>query len=173
MLMLFVAFIIHIVKLTILTIRVSISVINIILVEVPSRSSTQVQLVNRLNHDDTYEVGGNVGWSTQIGNFQALVKLEARPNYENRDNREVRVTPEGELLGTLFEENISQGYLFTLLYTNTIVDVLVYSVLDPAFRKFIRNLLPCMKPVVANKSNVLRMKDRKATKIEEIDRAKR
>ena len=89
-----------------LNVRGAGEVINIILVEVPSRSSTQVQLVNRLNHDDTYEVGGNVGWSTQIGNFQALVNLEARPNYENRDNREVRVTPEGELLGTLFEENI-------------------------------------------------------------------
>jgi outer membrane receptor for ferrienterochelin and colicin len=89
-----------------LNVRGAGEVINIILVEVPSRSSTQVQLVNRLNHDDTYEVGGNVGWSTQIGNFQALVNLEARPNYENRDNREVRVTPEGELLGTLLEENI-------------------------------------------------------------------
>ncbi|MCH1600818.1 MAG: TonB-dependent receptor plug domain-containing protein, partial [Pseudomonadales bacterium] len=89
-----------------LNVRGAGEVINIILVEVPSRSSTQVQLVNRLNHDDTYEVGGNVGWSTQIGNFQALVNLEARPNYENRDNREVRVTPEGEMLGTLFEENI-------------------------------------------------------------------
>ena len=89
-----------------LNVRGAGEVINIILVEVPSRSSTQVQLVNRLNHDDTYEMGGNVGWSTQIGNFQALVNLEERPNYENRHNREVRVTPDGELLGTLFEENI-------------------------------------------------------------------
>ena len=69
----------------------------------PSRSSTQVELVQRLNHDDTYEIGGNIGWSTQIGNFQALVNAESRPNYENRDNREVRVTPGGELLGTLLK----------------------------------------------------------------------
>lgn len=89
-----------------LNVRGAGEVINIILTAVPSRSSTQVQLVQRLNHDDTYEVGGNVGWSTQIGNFQALLNLESRPNYENRDNRETRVTPEGELLGTLFEENI-------------------------------------------------------------------
>jgi outer membrane receptor for ferrienterochelin and colicin len=88
-----------------LNVRGAGEVINIILIGVPSRSSTQVELVQRLNHDDTYEVGGNVGWSTQIGNFQALLNLETRPNYENRESREVRVTPEGELLGTLFEEN--------------------------------------------------------------------
>ncbi|MDB2445007.1 TonB-dependent receptor [Gammaproteobacteria bacterium] len=89
-----------------LNVRGAGEVINIILIEVPSRSSTQAELLQRLNHDDTYEVGGSVGWSTQIGNFQGLLNLEARPNYENRDNREVRITPEGELLGTLFEENI-------------------------------------------------------------------
>lgn len=89
-----------------LNVRGAGEVINIILIEVPSRSSTQAELLQRLNHDDTYEVGGSVGWSTQIGNFQGLLNMEARPNYENRDNREVRITPEGELLGTLFEENI-------------------------------------------------------------------
>lgn len=89
-----------------LNVRGAGEVINIILTEVPSRSSTQVELIQRLNHDDTYEVGGSVGWSAQIGNFQALINLEDRPNYENRDNREVRITPTGDLLGTLFEENI-------------------------------------------------------------------
>jgi outer membrane receptor for ferrienterochelin and colicin len=89
-----------------LNVRGSGEVINIILIEVPSRSSTQVELLQRLNHDNTYEIGGSVGWSTQIGNFQGLLNLEAQPNYENRDNREARITPDGELLGTLFEENI-------------------------------------------------------------------
>ena len=42
----------------------------------------------------------------QVGNFQALVNLEARPNYENRDNREVRLGPNNEVVGTLFETNI-------------------------------------------------------------------
>lgn len=89
-----------------LNVRGSSEVINIILVESNSRSSTTVELVNRLNHDDTYEAGGSVAWSQQIGNFQALLNLEARPNYENRDNRERRLGPTGELLGTLFETNI-------------------------------------------------------------------
>lgn len=89
-----------------LNVRGASEVINIILNAAQSRSSTTVKLVNRLNHDDTFETGGSVGWSQQIGNFQALVNLELRPNYENRDNREVRLDSEGERLGTLFETNI-------------------------------------------------------------------
>ena len=89
-----------------LNVRGSGEVINIILTEEPSRSSTQVQLVQRLSHDDTYELGGNLGWSAQFGNFQALVNLQSEPGYENQDSREVRVTPAGTLLGTLVEEDI-------------------------------------------------------------------
>lgn len=89
-----------------LNVRGSGEVINIILAEVPSRSSTQVQLVQRLSHDDTYEVGGNIGWSAQLGNFQTLINIEHRPQYVNRDDREVRISPTGEVLGTLFEEDI-------------------------------------------------------------------
>lgn len=89
-----------------LNVRGANEVINIILVAAQSRSSTTVELVNRLNHDDTYEAGGSVAWSQQIGNFQALVNLEARPNYENRDHREVVLGPNGELTGTLFETTI-------------------------------------------------------------------
>lgn len=89
-----------------LNVRGSGEVINIVLTELPSRSNTQVSLVQRLSHDDTYEIGGNLGWSAQFGNFQTLINLEHRPNYVNRDNREVRVTPSAEMLGTLFEEDI-------------------------------------------------------------------
>lgn len=89
-----------------LNVRGASEVINVILVAVASRSSTTVELINRLNHDDKFETGGSVAWSQQIGNFQALVNLRSRPNYENRDNREVRLGPGGELLGTLFQEEI-------------------------------------------------------------------
>jgi len=89
-----------------LNVRGSSEVVNIILVAAQSRSSTTVELINRLNHDDTFETGGSVAWSQQVGNFQSLVNLRARPNYENRDNREKRLSPDGELLGTLFETNI-------------------------------------------------------------------
>lgn len=89
-----------------LNVRGASEVINVILVAVKSRSSTTVELINRLNHDGKFETGGSVAWSQQIGNFQALVNLRSRPNYENRDNREVRLGPDGELLGTLFQTTI-------------------------------------------------------------------
>ena len=89
-----------------LNVRGASEVINVILLASQSRSSTTVEIVNRLNHDNTLETGGSVAWSQQVGNFQALVNLEARPNYENRDNREVRLGPDNEVVGTLFETNI-------------------------------------------------------------------
>ena len=89
-----------------LNVRGASEVINVILLASQSRSSTTVELVNRLNHDNTLETGGSVAWSKQVGNFQALVNLEARPNYENRNNREVRLGPDNEVVGTLFETNI-------------------------------------------------------------------
>lgn len=90
-----------------LNVRGSGEVINIILKELPTRSSTQVQLLQRLSHDDTYELGGNLGWSAQFGGFQALLNVEHRPRYVNRDDREVRISPTSEILGILFEEDIS------------------------------------------------------------------
>ena len=97
-----------------LNVRGASEVINVILLASQSRSSTTVELVNRLNHDDTLETGGSVAWSQQVGNFQALVNLEARPNYENRDNREIRLGPNNELVGTLFETNIRDQQEHTL-----------------------------------------------------------
>ena len=89
-----------------LNVRGASEVINIVTSELPSRSSTQVQLVQRLSHDDNYEVGGSLGWSAQFGELQALINIEQRPNYTNRDDREIRVSPSGDVLGTLFEEDI-------------------------------------------------------------------
>lgn len=97
-----------------LNVRGSSQVVNIVLTAARSRSSTSVELVNRLNHDDTFETGGSIAYSRQEGNFQALINLEARPNYENRDNREVQLGPNGELLGTLFETNIRDQDEYTV-----------------------------------------------------------
>ena len=96
-----------------LNVRGAGEVINVILIEVPSRSSTTVQAVNRLNHDDTFEFGGSVAWSLQMGNFQSLVNVGSEPNYENRDRRENRISSEGDLLGTLFETNIRDQDIHT------------------------------------------------------------
>ncbi|MEM7316514.1 MAG: TonB-dependent receptor plug domain-containing protein, partial [Planctomycetota bacterium] len=96
-----------------LNVRGASEVINIVLNAAQSRSSTTVELVNRLNHDDTFETGGSVGWANQSGNFQALVNLELRPNFENRESRELRLGPNGERLGTLFETNIRNQDVLT------------------------------------------------------------
>ncbi len=92
----------------VLNVRGASEVINIVTSELPSRSSTKIQLVQRLSHDDTYEAGGSLGWSAKFGEFQALINIEHRPNYTNRDDREVRVSPSGDILGTLFEEDIRE-----------------------------------------------------------------
>jgi outer membrane receptor for ferrienterochelin and colicin len=96
-----------------LNVRGASEVINIVLTAAQSRSTRTVKLVNRLNHDDTFETGGSAGWANQTGNWTALVNLDLRPNYENRDNREVRLDPNGKKLGTLFETNIRDQDVFT------------------------------------------------------------
>lgn len=89
-----------------LAVRGSGQVINIVLTEADSRASTSVEFVTRLNHDDKFEAGATVSHSRQIGDFQALISMQARPNYENRDHRETRYSPALEPLGTLYETTI-------------------------------------------------------------------
>ena len=89
-----------------LNVRGASEVVNIVTIELPSRSSTQIQLIQRLSHDHTYELGGSFGWSAKYGDLQALINVEQQPNYVNREDREVRVSPSGDVLGTLFEVDI-------------------------------------------------------------------
>lgn len=81
-------------------------VINIVLSDSASRSSTQAGLIMRLNHDDTFEAGASLALSRQIGRLQTLFNLQAMPNFENRETRETRLSPDGDVIGTLFETNI-------------------------------------------------------------------
>jgi len=81
-------------------------VVNVVLTDVASRANTSAELVARLNHDDEFETGAEVSHSRQIGNYQALVSVEARPNYENREGTETQYNASGQPVGTLFESNI-------------------------------------------------------------------
>lgn len=63
-------------------------------------------MILRPNHDDTFEAGAALSLSRQIGKVQALFNLEATPNFENRETREIRLAPNGDVIGTLFETNI-------------------------------------------------------------------
>lgn len=89
-----------------LAVRGAGQVVNIVLSDADSRASTSAELVARLNHDDVFEVGAEVSHSRQIGNFQALVSLQARPNYENRQSREAQFNASGQPIGSLFETNV-------------------------------------------------------------------
>ncbi|MCB1672580.1 MAG: TonB-dependent receptor [Gammaproteobacteria bacterium] len=89
-----------------LAVRGAGQVVNIILGDNQSRSSTTAEVVARHNHDDTFEAGANLSHSRQVGNLQVLMTLEARPNYENRDTREVRIGPTGDVVTTLQETEI-------------------------------------------------------------------
>ncbi|WP_156762685.1 TonB-dependent receptor plug domain-containing protein [Woeseia oceani] len=89
-----------------LDVRGANQVVNIVLSDSASRSSTQAELILRLNHDDTFEAGASVSLSRQLGKLQALFNLEANPNFENRETRETRFAPDGDVIGTLFETNI-------------------------------------------------------------------
>ncbi len=89
-----------------LAVRGAGQVVNIILGETQSRSSTTAELVARHNHDDTFEAGANLSHNRQLGNLQMLMTLEARPNYENRDTRELRIGPAGDVVTSLRETEI-------------------------------------------------------------------
>jgi len=89
-----------------LDVRGSSQVVNIVLTETLTRSNTTVELVTRHNHDNNIDLGGTVTHSRQVGNFQALINLEARPGYENREDRETRFDGDGQLTRTMFQSNI-------------------------------------------------------------------
>ena len=89
-----------------LAVRGAGQVVNVVLTDVDSRASTSAELVARLNHDDVFETGAEVSHSRQIGNFQALLSLQARPNYENRQSRETQFNARGQPIGSLFESNV-------------------------------------------------------------------
>lgn len=89
-----------------LDVRGASQVINVVLSDSASRSSTQAELILRLNHDDTFEAGASLALSRQIGRLHVLLNLEATPNFENRETRETRLGPNGDIIGTLFETNV-------------------------------------------------------------------
>ena len=89
-----------------LNVRGAGQVVNIILREGRSRSTTTAEVRARHNHDGTVEGGGNLSHSRQVGDFQMLMNLQARPNYENRATWEDRIVPGGDVVTTLRETDI-------------------------------------------------------------------
>jgi len=89
-----------------LDVRGASQVVNVVLTDAHTRSSTSVELVTRHNHGGQVDAGGSLTHSRQVGDFQAMVNLQSRPNYENRISRETRYAPDGNVLGTVRESNV-------------------------------------------------------------------
>ena len=72
-------------------------IVNVVLLDEPSRSSTTVQLRSDVIQDGTFDPGGQVSRSGQNGDLNYLFNLEADPRYRAWESREFSFTPDGEL----------------------------------------------------------------------------
>jgi hypothetical protein len=63
-------------------------VVNVVLLDVPSRSSTSLDLNVDYWRDGTLDPGGQLSYSGQAGDFSYLFGIEAESNYNGRENRE-------------------------------------------------------------------------------------
>ncbi|MDA1369931.1 MAG: TonB-dependent receptor plug domain-containing protein [Proteobacteria bacterium] len=72
-------------------------VVNVVLLDTPSRSSTSVEL--RANHesDGTTDMGGQASLSGQTGDFNYLFNVEADPRYRASESREFSYDPDNTL----------------------------------------------------------------------------
>jgi outer membrane receptor for ferrienterochelin and colicins len=79
-------------------------VVNVVLLDTPSRSSTSIELRTDRKQDGTLDPGGQVSLSGQNGDLNYLFSLEAEPNYRNSKAREFSFDAEGNPTETRREE---------------------------------------------------------------------
>lgn len=91
-----------------LSVRGSGQVVNVVLVETASRSSTTVEVNSDRHHDGTIDPGGSMSHSRQVGNFQALINLEADPRYNHEERREYAISPDGTPIDSTEERNVRE-----------------------------------------------------------------
>tara|TARA_B100001057_G_scaffold484670_1_gene563117 strand:+ start:1105 stop:3216 length:2112 start_codon:yes stop_codon:yes gene_type:complete len=72
-------------------------IVNVVLLDQPSRSSTTVQLRSDIIQDGTFDPGGQLSRSGQNGDLNYLFNLEADPRYRAWESREFSFKPNGEL----------------------------------------------------------------------------
>lgn len=97
-------------------------VVNVVLLDVPSRSSTSVELNVDYWRDGTLDPGGQLSYSGQAGDFNYLFAVGAEANYNGRINREFSFDADGNLLElrredwvrdqTDFQASMNLGYTF-------------------------------------------------------------
>lgn len=80
-------------------------VVNVVLLDSPSRSSTTVELRTDRVRDGTIDPGAQVSYSGQTGNFNYLLHVEADPRYRASSSREFSFDPDFNLQEVRKEEN--------------------------------------------------------------------
>lgn len=76
-----------------LAVRGSGQVVNVVLQEADSRSSTSVEVSSDRHRDGTLQPGGSISHSRQTGNLSALINLQADPQYNQERRRETSYDP--------------------------------------------------------------------------------
>jgi len=97
-------------------------VVNVVLLDVPSRSSTSAEVNVDYWRDGTLDPGGQLSYSGQAGDFSYLVALEAESNYNGRIDREFSFDADDNLIEarrqdsvrdqTDYRANMNLGYRF-------------------------------------------------------------
>ncbi|MDD9958492.1 MAG: TonB-dependent receptor plug domain-containing protein [Gammaproteobacteria bacterium] len=80
-------------------------IVNVVLVDTPSRSSTSVELRTDRKQDGTLDPGGQVSLSGQSGDLNYLFSLEADPQYRHSEAREFSYDGDGNLIETREESS--------------------------------------------------------------------
>ena len=105
-----------------LDVRGSGQIVNVVLLDMPSRSSTTVQVRSDLRQDGTMDPGGQFAYSGQTGDFNYLFNVEANPRYRASEAWEYSFAPDGAILEerresrrkdeTEFQTSANIGYQF-------------------------------------------------------------
>lgn len=88
-----------------LSVRGAGQVINVVLLDTPSRSSTSLEVNVDHTRDGTLDPGGQLSYSGQTGNFNYLFHVEAESRYNNRQTKELSFNPDYSLREVWQEES--------------------------------------------------------------------
>ena len=89
-------------------IRGGAQVVNIVLLDVLSTSSTTVEIQTDRSQDGTIDTGGQLSYSGQSGDLNYLLHVEASPRYNASSSSELSYDPEYNLREVRFEDSVRE-----------------------------------------------------------------
>lgn len=81
-------------------------VVNVVMLDVLSTSSTTVEIRSDRSHDGTIDTGGQLSYSGQSGDLNYLLHVEASPRYNASSSRELSYDPDYNLQEIRYEDSI-------------------------------------------------------------------